>query len=301
MRNTILIEYLYKKTINGVVMDLKKLTYFIEITKTLNLSKAAENLHISQPPLSYQLKQLEEDLGVTLFDRNTRHLKITPAGQQLKERANQILELVEITREELSKKEMTLRIGFVASSSALLSPEKLTYFHEKHQDVKFVMKEGSTYKVIEYLNRGLIDIGLVRTPFDAKAYQVDYLKAEPMIAIYDKTQYTLDENIQLGALMDLPLVLDGRFEDLVVSACHHHGFLPNIICSGEDSRSILSWSEAGLGIAILPFSGKDFIKNSQLSYAIIKAKALETQGAILTLKNKMARAYLEDMIEIIKE
>lgn len=282
-------------------MDLKKLRYFLEIASTLNMSKAAKNLHMSQPPLSYQLKQLEEELGVKLFERSTRLLKITPSGEKLKERALQILELIALTKEELANEESSLRIGFVASSAALLSPERLTDFHVKHQDIKFVMKEGNTYKIIEYLNHGLIDIGLVRTPFDAEAYNVDYLKLEPMIAIYDSQQYQLEDKIGLKSLKNIPLVLDKRFEDLVTSACHHKGFLPNIICLGEDSRSILSWTEAGLGVAVLPYSGKDFIKNSRLDYAIIDAKSLETRGAVVTLKNKTEADYMKDLIEILKE
>lgn len=282
-------------------MDLKKLIYFLEIAHTLNMSKAAENLHMSQPPLSYQLKQLEEELGVKLFERSTRHLKITACGEKLKERAIQILELVALTKEELSQGESSLRIGFVASSAALLSPERLTDFHMKHEAMKFVMKEGNTYKIIEYLNHGLIDIGLVRTPFDAEAYNVEYLELEPMIAIYDPHQYKLEKAIDLKELQDMPLVLDKRFEELVTSACHHNGFLPNIICLGEDSRSILSWTEAGLGIAVLPFSGKDFIKSSRLDFAIIDAKSLETRGAVVTLKNKSEPAYMKDLIDILKE
>lgn len=285
-------------------MDLKKLKYFLEITETLNLSKAAENLHMSQPPLTYQLKMLEESLGVKLFNRTTRTFEITPAGEKLKERALQILELVEATREELKDFETenkTIRIGFVASSSALLSPNRLIDFHNKYHDITFVMKEGNTHKIIELLNHGLIDIGLVRTPFNAEAYNVEYLESEPMIAVYDTNVYEFEENLSLKKLRKMPLVLDKRFSSLITGACHSEGFTPNIICEGEDSRSILAWTEAGLGIAVLPYSGKYFIKDKKLSYRRINAKSLETRGAIITLKNKKEPPYIRDLITLIEE
>lgn len=283
-------------------MDVKRLKYFLEITKTLNITKAAENLHMSQPPLTHQLKLLEDELGSKLFERTTRKLIITEAGEKLKRRAHQILELVETTEQEVKSIAIgvnEINVGFVASSAALLSPEKLIGFHKLYPDVKFSMKEGDTHKILDLLNHGLIDVGLVRTPFNAEPYNVEYLKPEPMIVVYDPKVYPLAEKIEIKDLKSLPLVLDKRFLDLIHKEAQTSGIEPNIICLGEDSRSILAWTEAGLGIAILPYSGQFFIRSSSLSYSIVKSKSLETRSAIVTLKNK-SLPLIDDFVDIIK-
>ncbi len=284
-------------------MNIKRLAYFLEISKTLNITKAAENLHISQPPLTAQLKLLEEELGTVLFIRTTRKLEITEAGEKLKSRASQILELMAMTKDEISSVEndqiKDIRIGFVASSAALLSPEKLISFHKKHNNITFTMKEGNTHKILDLLSHGLIDVGLVRTPFNGEAYYIEYLELEPMIAVYDPEVYNLSDEIELKQLKDLPLVLDKRFLDLIVTTAHQSGIEPRIICKGEDSRSILAWTEAGLGIALLPYSGRFFIKSSKLAYSKINESALDTRSAIVRLKNNN-KIIVNDLIEIIK-
>lgn len=283
-------------------MDIKRLQYFLEISKTLNITKAAENLHMSQPPLTHQLKLLEEELGMKLFERTTRRLMITEAGEKLKRRAHQILDLVETTEQEVKSTGSgngEISVGFVASSAALLSPEKLINFHRLYEDVKFSMKEGDTHKVLDLLNHGLIDVGLVRTPFNGEPYNVEYLNPEPMIVVYDPKVYSFDQKIKMVDLKNLPLVLDKRFLDLIHKEAQTSGIEPNIICLGEDSRSILAWTEAGLGVAILPYSGQFFIRSSSLSYSIVESKSLETRSAIVTLKNR-SLSLIDDFVNIIK-
>ncbi len=284
-------------------MNIKRLEYFLEIAETLNITKAAENLHMSQPPLTHQLKLLEEELETKLFTRTTRKLEITEAGEKLKTRALQIIELMHTTKEEvISIKEglvKDLKIGFVASSAALLSPEKLIDFHKLHDNISFTMKEGNTHKILDLLNHGLIDVGLVRTPFNGEKYYIEYLDSEPMIAVYDPSVYSLEDTIEMKSLKELPLVLDRRFLDLIVTTAHNSGIEPKIICNGEDSRSLLAWTEAGLGVAVLPYSGKAFIKSSNLNYSVINASALETRPAIVMLKNNQ-KSIIKDLINIIK-
>lgn len=283
-------------------MDIKRLIYFLEIAKTLNITKAAENLHMSQPPLTYQLRLLEEELETQLFVRTTRSMEITPAGEKLKLRAEQIIDLLDTTRKEVMLKEESLKelsIGFVASSAALLSPEKLIDFHNLHNNITFNMKEGDTHKILDLLNHGLIDIGLVRTPFNGEKYYIEYLDLEPMIAVYDKRVYEFNPLIQLSELKDIPLLLDKRFMDLIVETAHKEGFGPKIICKGEDSRSLLAWAKAGLGLAVLPESGKAFLDQNNLTYATINSDALKTRPAIVMLKNKVSPIY-KDLIEVIK-
>lgn len=284
-------------------MELKQLKYFLTITETLNITKAAEKLHMSQPPLTHQLKLLEEELGTKLFNRTTRKLELTKAGEKLRERARQLLDLADTTINDMNAlnqgQHQELAIGFVASSMALLSPQKLQDFHIVHPDLSFTMREGNTHRILDLLNHGLIDIGLVRTPFNGEPYNVVYLEPEPMIAVYDEGSYNFSKVISLKELSKLPLVLDKRFMNLIVNTSHTEGFEPLIICKAEDSRSILSWIESGLGIAILPLSGQFFLNQQNLKYAVIDSKDLETRNAIVSLKQQNSH-LVNEFIKNIK-
>lgn len=282
-------------------MNTKRLQYFLVIAETLNITKAAERLHMSQPPLTQQLKLLEEELGVSLFKRTTRQLTLTEAGQKLQGRGQQILELMAITVSELDREDVKeIGIGFVASSASLLSPDVLNCFHDAYESIPFNLKEGNTHQILDFLDHGLIDIGLVRTPFNGEKYYIDYLELEPMIAVFNPKSYQFTDTIQLNALKELPLVLDKRFLELIVDTAHQSGFEPDIICKGEDSRSILAWAEAGLGVALLPYSGRGFIKNDDLTYVTIEASALETRTALVTLKSNTSKLVL-DLIGMINK
>ena len=114
-------------------MDIRKLVYFLTIAEEGNISRAVERLHISQPPLSQQLKLLEEELGIVLIGRNTRKMHITDAGRLLQNRAKQIIELMEKTVKELRDLKEglqgTLSIGTISSAGEMLLSIKIQSFH----------------------------------------------------------------------------------------------------------------------------------------------------------------------------
>ena len=206
-------------------MDIKQLKYFLAITEENSITKAAKKLHISQPPLSHQLKILEEEIGSKLFDRTTRNLEITEVGEFLKNRAIQILELMNETVKEIKQNqeelEGALKIGFVASSTAALVPKVIPGFSKNNPEVKFELKEGSTYKILDLLNHGTIEIGFIRTPFNSEEFDCIYLSIEPMIALVDKNKYFQEVNeIDISFLEGLPFIIDKRFKKIIVNACY---------------------------------------------------------------------------------
>ena len=119
------------------MMDLKQLTYFATIVEEGNITSAAKKLHIAQPPLSHQLKQLEEELQVRLLDRGARKVTLTDAGRILYKRANHILELADTAKKEVSdiqnKQNSTLSLGTISSSGTALLNERMTKFHRSSQ------------------------------------------------------------------------------------------------------------------------------------------------------------------------
>lgn len=272
-------------------MDIRQLKYFLAIADEGNITRAAEKLHIAQPPLSQQLKLLEDELGIKLIDRNTRKIQLTDMGEKLQYRAEQMLRLMETTVKELKDinegLQGTLLIGTVPSSGATLLPERIQSFHEKYPGIDFQIWDGDTYRIMELLNSGVIEIGIIRTPFNSETYEAIYLPKEPMVAATSNL-YCFGEqiSIKITELINQPLVIDRRFENVIVNACEKEGVKPKIICRGDDARSILLWASTGIGVAIVPKAAIGLIPNSSLKYREINLTSVETQTAVIWMKNR---------------
>lgn len=271
-------------------MDIKQLKYFYTIAEEGQITNAAKKLHIAQPPLSYQLKSLENELGVKLAERGSRSIKLTDAGLMLYNRAKQILSLTETTISELKDFKNgthgTLSIGTVSSSGAALLTSRLSTFHNKYPFINFEIREGNTYELLDLLNKGIIEIGIVRTPFNPTGINCIYLPKEPMVAAMIKDlNWTDNKIINIKELADKPLIFYKRFEKLIYEACENANFDPNLFCKNEDARTSLLWANAGLGIAIVPKSSLKLIGSSDLIYKEIDNKSLSTQIAAIWIKN----------------
>lgn len=279
------------------MMDIRQLKYFVTIAKERNITKAAEKLHIAQPPLSKQLKLLEEELDIKLIERDTRNFQISHAGEILLNRSEQIIELLETTLKELKNLKDgfsgTLSIGTIPSSGVDLLPKRLYDFHEKYPGINFKIREGDTYKILELLTTGEIEIGLVRTPFDSEIYESIWLPDEPMVAVSNDNFY-FDENkkyINLSQLSNKPLIIDRRFKKMIENSCKQNGFSPRIICESEDARSVLLWASSGLGVGIIPKPAISLISTPNLKYTEINESTLRTRTAVIWIRNQ----YLSDI------
>lgn len=248
-------------------MTFKQLEYFLAIAETENMTKAAANLNISQPPLSYQLTALEKELNVSLFKREKKKLIITPQGRLLQCRGNQIREILNKTLSDLqshSKSSITIRIGSISSVCTQLLPQKLSHFLEYEPDAKFDIIEGSTTSIIDLLAKKSIDFGIIREPFNMNAFNalliknkdLDDTKFDSFVAIATPEYFGFrpSESIDLLELKNCPLIVHHRYQELFTNTCRKKGFVPNFFCLNNDVGSSLSWAENGLGIAIVPFT-----------------------------------------------
>ena len=245
-------------------MTLKQLEYFLAIAEAGHITAAAKNLNISQPPLSLQLKALEDELGVQLFERDKRNLTITHEGLILKERAMEILQMVNDTVRELQNlgidAQGTIRIGTVASAATHLLPERIVIFRRDHPNVDFQIFEGNTTTVTEMMENSQVDLGIIREPFNTSIYNSIPLKddsdddttGDSFVAVGVPSLFDSDEpEISLADLRGKPLIIHRRFNDMITNYCRQRGFSPNIICQNSELASSLSWAEAGIGIAIV--------------------------------------------------
>lgn len=286
-------------------MDMKQLGYFVAIAEEGSISAAAKKLHISQPPLSHQLKLLENELGVQLAERGARRITLTDAGIILYKRANRILELADAAVRELDdfsdKPNGTLRLGTTSSSGPALLKKRMVDYAAAYPDVHYEIHEGNTFQLIELLASGVIEIAIARTPFHAENTEHIALESEPMIAVGSKkflSNFQSDE-IQLSDLRDKPLILYRRFEKLILTACKAAGFKPDILCMNDDARTSLMWANTGLGVAIMPHSMQPYAEGCICK--TILEKSIESRVTAIWRSDRYLSAAAKGFLEVFKK
>lgn len=245
-------------------MDFRQLKYFIAVAEEGHIGRAARKLHISQPPLTRQIKQIEEELGVTLFLRTPKGMELTPVGNIFLEEANNIKLLFEkATERTLQAAQGKLgRLDVAIFGSGILDaiPKILLSFKENHPDVRVVLHQMSKGEQIEALQQRRINVGfnrlLVPLP-DIRSEVV--LRERLLLAINEKHPLAREKSIPFRALADHPLILfpsSGRpnFIDKVISICNEMGFFPKISQEVGDAVSGVALVAGGFGICLVPQS-----------------------------------------------
>lgn len=242
-------------------MELKQLEYFRTIVDAGTISAAARELHMTQPPLSYQMKMLEEELQVSLFLRGTKKITLTEAGRTLYEQAVKILMLTDLTKQEVIKSSQatTMHIGMTPSTVSMMS-DYLLRFSKKYPQVHFDIHEGSTFTLKDQLENQQIDLTTLRTPISLNGCETHSIAKENLLAMA-VPDYPLFQNrtsLPLSALSKQPLILSHRYWKYMLSAFEQAGLVCNIYCACEDARTAMTMAEKGMGIAILPASMLQF-------------------------------------------
>ena len=219
-------------------MEIRQLEYFREIATTGSINEAARRLNMSQPPLSYQMKQLEAELNVTLFERTRTGVTLTEAGKLLYERAENLLNFVSSTRQEVAEagKKRVLRIGITPTTVGTMMPF-ISEFARKNPDVNFEVHDGITYTLYNYLMDGIVDVAVVRTPLRLDGVEYTELHQEPMIAVIPSEMRLEREcGLRLKDLMNSPLILYRRYEKFIMDAFSAQNLTPDIFCLCDDAR-----------------------------------------------------------------
>ena len=293
----------------GKRVDIRQLLYFTTIAEEGSISAAAKKLHLSQPPLSYQMKLLEEELHLPLIERSARGIELTEAGRVLYKRAQGILELSELTRKEMlamaSGFTGTLHIGTVSSSGASLLGWRIPAFHQKYPQIGFAIHEGNTFELMEMLESGLIELAIVRTPFHSDQLNCLYLSPEPMIAAGAASFFPAGmpsgQPISLELLGHTPVILYRRFEKILLSLCEQKGITPQVFCIADDARTTLMWAEAGLGVAVVPQSAYRIMPHHNMVYGELSEEDLHTRIAAVCKKGCSLSWAAQQFLEIFAQ
>lgn len=270
--------------------------YFKTIVEEGTISKAAQTLHMAQPPLSMQLKQLEEELGVTLLKRGHRKIELTQAGKIFYKRSLQMISLSETTFHEIQDMQNeVLRVGITSSNSSIL-PIYLSQ-NPSFSQLSFRIYEGSTYEIIDLLLTHHIDLGIVRTPFDQSQIRCQSFLREPMVAIGIPSLLN-SHMVHMSDYQNKPLIVHQRYLSLITDYCLKLQFHPHIQVTCDDSRTSMQWAKAGLGIAIVPQSILSFHHDSKLVNVIIEDEALKTDLTIITRPNEILNTSIQKLMQL---
>lgn len=242
-------------------MDFRSLNYFVVVAQELNFTRAAEKLRMSQPPLSNQIKNLEEELGVQLFIRGRRQLQLTDAGSLLLRRSTQLLHLADQTRNEISAMTQglsgTLFLGLVEGLAPFLAAKWIAGFREEFPNVKYELWNGSGDDVLEQLKKGLADLAVIAAPYDTEHLEGIPVGSEPWVALISRNHPLAQQpgsEIPLSELVGQPLIVPRRKSrvEAIYRWFHEIGATPTIFCEQSNYLDALALSGENVGISIFP-------------------------------------------------
>ncbi|PJJ84774.1 LysR family transcriptional regulator [Mucilaginibacter auburnensis] len=289
-------------------MEIRHLIYFKTVAELLHFRKAAEALFISQPPLSRQIKELEDELGAQLFVRTNKRVQLTDAGSYFLHEVDGILTRLEeskrVTKQIHEAESGELRIGYISSLYQPRMAMVLKLLRENFPYVKTSLFERPTIKQIEALEQGRLDVGILRAPVQSTKLKVNSLYFEPfMLVMQAKHTLPISQNDIGGVIRNMPFIFFNKeyaphYHASLLEICSRLGFVPNIIHEANNVHSILQLVEAGLGVSILPLSAKN--DNKQLQFISLAHIPVKTE-VVLAYKAAHQNAALKWFIENYSE
>ena len=291
----------------GQTIGIKDMRAFFAIVEEGNISHAAQRLGIAQPALSRQMKHLEENLEVKLFERGSRRIRLTEAGQVLYNRVEGILGMVDGTVRKIkeigSGKQGTIRIGTITTSGAMILPDLIAEYHTRYPDVTFEIWEAEGARIIELLDNRLIEIAITRTQVDNLTYDLLVLPNEPLVVVMnsDNVCGADAETIRLEELKDQPLIIPLRWKSNFIAACKKLDFEPNIICISDSIVQDLLMVKRNLGIAMTPVSGNQLLTDGDLIYKRIVEPEMTTHTVVAWRKNQTLSTSCKNFLDLFKE
>jgi DNA-binding transcriptional LysR family regulator len=270
-------------------MELRHLRYFVAVAEELNFTRAAQRLHIAQPPLSTQIRLLEEELEAQLFERDKRRVFLTPAGHHLLQRARAILGAVDEARRETRNAATgeVGRIGVGYTASAMLSPRLapvLRRFAREHPAVQLQLQERTSLDQLDAVHARDLDIGILRKPdvVTPPGVELEAWLASPLVAaVPEGHALAAQPGLRIRELHDQPLLAYPKDAGIglywkVQALCAKAGFRPQIVQEARDTGTIVGLVAAGAGIAIVPQDTRCFALPGVVYQRILDKDATST-------------------------
>ena len=290
-------------------MELRHLRYFVAVAEELHFGRAAARLFIAQPPLSQQIQQLERERGVTLFQRTSRRVQLTPAGEVFLTGARQTLaeleSAVQAAQRAARGETGWLGIGFAASATYDLLPAVLHDFREQFPDVALSLMELNAVEQSAALRDRSIHVGFARPHADEAEAAVEAVLREPfLVALPAAHPLAGRPELSLAMLAGEPFVSFPErplpsYAQVVRAVCEGAGFAPRVVQEVREMQTAISLVAAGLGIALLPASVQHLHRDGVV-YRPLLDSAPRTELAVVTRKEDAAPA-LQNFLVIVRE
>ena len=291
-------------------MDIRSIRYFMEAARELNITRAAENLHIAQPPLSRQIHQLEEELGVELFERKKKKLQLTEVGQLLLHRGDQIVTLVEKTEDEIRAFGKgvtgTLYLGTVEGSAPKMISRWVAEFSCRYPEVQYNLWNGSSDDVISRLSKGLCDLAVIAAPYDTERWEGIPVGSEPWAALIPHDHPLAKASGDFVSLSDLagePLIIPSRKS----RAKEIRGWFekikeePKILCEISNYMNAFALVKAKVGIAIFPATMDFGMTHTQVVTKTIVNPGHQADYVLVWDKNRSLEGLAEKFLGCVQE
>ncbi len=279
-------------------MELRQVRSFLSIAETLHFGRTAELIHLSQPALSLQIRALEKEVGVRLFERNRRRTTLTAAGLAFRDDAaaavSQLDQAIRRARLVAHGKLGLLRVGFISTAGNEIVPNIVRQFRDSNPEVEFSLRNILTTDQIQMLGAGSLDIGFLRLPIgEHPELEVVAVHREPFVVVTPLShKLAKRKRVALHELSGQDFVMYERscapgFHDLIFGMLRDAGVIPNVCQTAGQMPTLISLVDSGMGISILPASA---VKHSGASVVACEIAGKIAMSEIAIAVNKGNRA-----------
>ena len=274
-------------------MELRHLKYFLAVAEELNFTKASEKLCISQPPLSRQIIELENEIQARLFIRNNKKVELTEAGKYFEKEVKDLfqnLENITVKTKKIAENVSgEFRIAYISSIYSSEISELIKYLREQFPYVNFKLFEISTTKQISALEQGKIDLGIIRSPIKSPKIKSQLWFRDGFSVVYNKSLIQIKSEEEIPNLKDEIFVFFNKdyapyYHEVLLELCAFYGFIPKVIHESNNINSIVQLVKNGLGISIVPSNIAKNNQNPEISFIELKKVNLFTDVSLITSK-----------------
>ncbi|WP_210608947.1 LysR family transcriptional regulator [Priestia flexa] len=287
-------------------MDIRQLRYFIAIVEEKKISAAADRLHISQPPLSQQLKAMENELGTKLVERSGKFLEVTQAGKALYKYAVQISNLMEEAQKEVKEVgagvKGSLALG-VNTFSVVELNELIQQFRIENPNVTYKIHQNESAHLCKLVKERVLELGIVRTPLELKDFTVVHLYTESFYFICSAKKQLPNDEVTLADIQKYPLIFPSTeglgVHYVLLEAFSKAQIYPNIIAECSDIALLFTLVSSDFGGAIVPESVINQYRNEGITIHKIIDKELTASTCLIWLNNHYLSQAAQNFVNLI--
>ena len=289
-------------------MEIKQMKYFVEVVKNGGMTQASEHLYIAQSTISKNIKSIEDEFNITLFDRRKKHIILTDIGQIFYDKCVEALAVLDDLSLEMGDvtnlEKGHIRVGISAIMNVRLFTESLNHFHSKYPKVTYEVIEGGGKAVESYLNNDEIDVGITTLPVDNDIYHAIPLYNEKLLLVVNKDAMLAKQGpVYLGDLKNERFIMfhdDYYLKDQIIESCRKVGFHPKTVAKMSQITFIENMIRDGIGVSILPESIVDILNDDLVGIEISGADVSWNLGVIWK-KDSYMNYVTHEWIKFLKD